>query len=439
MISGKAIRFLTWILVVFVTACTQAPQETQPAASRNGMNTHQPTTLIFWYAWPSPDQHILVSLIDQYNQTHPQVQIVPQAMPLASLVREIQTAAEAGGGPHLILMHNHVIGDLAYNGSIRPLDDIITTDNLEHLLAPAVAGAYVTDNQATHLYGVPITFDTLVLYYNTAACGPTPPTDIERVSEQPLTMSEQENPPPWRFAYTLSLDKTVGYLYAFDGYIFDADGNVVLGTEGRDGVRHWLEWLLDIHHHPHILAVSDDITVNSALQSQKACMTIDWSHRLSTYRAIWGANLGIAPLPSVRATGRLPQPYVQSNVMSINARVVEHHEQQAALNFMQYLISEEAQHTLFEAGKQPVLLTLDMSNPTPEHQAGRVFRVQAQHGQAMPNSQGTNDILRDELERMQLTVLRGLQTPDAAITHTDVALRERIKNGTFKGFSIEIR
>lgn len=434
MISGKVIRFFTCILVVLFAACTRLPEETKPAASRDALNTRQPTTLIFWYAWPSPDQHILVSLIDQYNQTHPHVQILPQAMPLASLVSEIQTAAEAGSGPHLVLVHNHVIGDLAYNGSVRPLDDVINTDDLEHLLAPAVAGAYVMDNQATRLYGVPITFDTLALYYNTAACGPNPPANIERVSEQPLTMSGQENPPMWSLAYTLSLDKTVGYLYAFDGRIFDTDGNVVLGQEGRDGVRRWLEWLLDIHHQNTILAVSDDITVNSALQSQKACMTIDWSHRLSTYRAIWGANLGIAPLPSVSATGRSPQPYVQSNVMSINARVVEHYEQQAALNFMQYLISEEAQYTLFEAGKQPVLLTLDMSSPTPEHQAAHVFRVQAQHGQAMPNSQGTNDILRDELERMQLTVLRGLQTPDAAITHTDVALRERIKNGTFKGF-----
>jgi maltose-binding protein MalE len=163
-------------------------------------------------------------------------------------------------------------------------------------------------------------------------------------------------------------------------------------------------------------------------------MTIDWSHTLFAYQALWGNHLGVALLPRVQATNRLPHPYVQGNVISINAKVVDQQEQQAALDFISYLLSEESQQTLLEAGKQPVLLTLDIQGTEPLDVAARIFRQQAQIGQAMPTSRVVNNIVRDELERMQLTVLRGLKTPADAVTHTDGALRERLTDGLSKEY-----
>jgi hypothetical protein len=48
----------------------------------------------------------------------------------------------------------------------------------------------------------------------------------------------------------------------------------------------------------------------------------------------------------------------------------------------------------------------------------------------MPNSQVANDIVREEITRMQLAVLHGLATPTEAITATDSVLRERLNTWT---------
>jgi ABC-type glycerol-3-phosphate transport system substrate-binding protein len=111
-------------------------------------------------------------------------------------------------------------------------------------------------------------------------------------------------------------------------------------------------------------------------------------------------------------------------VLTLNARVGGYDEQQAALDVLRYLISAEAQQALLEGGKQPVLLSLELARD--EHQAARAFRAQALQGQVMPNSTHDNDIVREELERMQFAVLRGLSSPAEAIDHTDAVLRERL-------------
>ncbi|NJN67338.1 MAG: extracellular solute-binding protein [Chloroflexaceae bacterium] len=393
----------------------------------------QQTTLVFWHAWPSPDHHILAHLIDRYNQTHPTTQVIPQAMSLASLTRELRAAALAGSGPHLVLLHNHTIGALAQGEFLLPLDHLVAPEDYAALLPTAVQGAQVTlPDGTTHLYGIPLTFDTLALYYHKGQVR-SPPEDVETLLQvaRDLT-SETFQPPGWGLACTLSLDKTIGYLPAFGGQVFDSQGNLVLGTTGRPGTERWLRWLATLRQDRHILAVSDSITVDSALKARQAMMTIDWSHALPVYQALWDDALGVAPLPQVRATGQSPRPYVQSYVLSLNARVLENRaEQDAALDFVRYLVSEDAQEVLLEAGKQPVLLTIHPDSPTTSAPAttiaaALVFRLQAQQGQAMPDTRTANAIVRDELEKMQLAVLRGLATPSDAVTHAEQALRDRL-------------
>ncbi len=384
------------------------------------------TTLVFWHAWPSPDQHILVKLVDRYNQSHPMVHVVLQPMSLASLTRELRAAAMAGSGPHVVLLQSHTIGDLAMDGILLPLDHLVSSEKYENLLPSAVQGVRVQEAQGiSQLYGLPLTFDTLALYYNKASMD-KPPSDVAMFSTGAYGLHTRTTQSlSWGLAYTLSLDKTIGYLYAFGGRIFDAEGNLVLGTEGRSGTERWLEWLMELNRDQHVLAVSDSITVDNALKAQKALMTIDWSHALPSYQALWGDDLGIAMLPRVGTTA--PQPYVQSDVVGINTHVVDTENQQAALDFVHYLVNEDSQKVLLDVGKQPSLLQLNLEGETPIIEAARVFRTQAQEGRAMPNNRVFNEIVWDELERMQLAVLRGLETPPDAVTQADVALRERLR------------
>lgn len=385
-------------------------------------------TLVLWHAWPSPEQHTLVRLVHHYNQAHPFIQVVPQAMPIASLTSELRAAARAGSGPHIVIVQSHTIGTLVEDDILLPLDEMLGTfPERETLLPTAMSAAEVPDSSGTpHIYGLPLSFDTLALYYRTTAMD-APPADMDALLETAHALTDMAaEPPVWGLAYTLSLDKTIGYLPAFDGRVFDEQGTLVLAGAGRAGTERWLQWLTTLRQDDQLMAVTvgDSIAVDSTLRAQSALMTIDWSHALANYRVLWGNNLGVHPLPPLEHDGAAPQPYVQSDVLTLNARVGDNDEHQAALDVLRYLISAEAQQALLEGGKQPVLLSLELERD--EHQAARAFRAQALQGQVMPNSTHDNDIVREELERMQFAVLRGLSSPAEAIDHTDAVLRERL-------------
>lgn len=425
----RSLPGLAALLLVLLLAACAATDEREPAASDMGAaGDERRTTLLFWHAWPSPEQHILARLVERYNQTHTDTQIILQAMPLSSITDELRTAALVGSGPHMVLLQSHTIGPLAEDGLLLPLDEtLVGTDERERLLTTAVEAAVVQHDSTAQLYGLPLSFNTLVLYYHTGAFETLPETTDMLLNSAHTAASADEQTPVWGMAYTLSIDKTMAYLPAFGGQVLNAEGEVVLGSEGRAGTERWLQWLLDLQQDSRILARSDSIAVDSALKAQEAFMTFDWTYALSGYRALWGDHLGVAPLPNLSATGEAARPYVQSDVLSINAQITDEVQQEAALDFMRYLLSEDAQQALLEVGRQPVLRSVDLAGDTLELQAARAFRQQAQQGQPMPNSQQANTLVREELARMQLLVLRGLDTPANAVTLTDAVLRERLQ------------
>jgi len=416
------------LLLIFITACGgSSAAETLPTPEATPVRSPRTVTLLLWHAWPAPEHQVLATLIDRYNQSHAQTQVIPHAVPLASLTAELRAATLTGGGPHLIILKSHTLGGLAQDGLLLPLDAQISPSERNRLLPTALDGALVqTDGGSRSLYGLPLTFDTLVLYYNQANLT-VPPDNTATLLRTARGLTDATTQPPvWGLAYTLSLDKTIGYLYAFGGRIFDEEGNLVLGSTGRAGVEQWLEWLLELRQDQQILAVNDGIVVDSALKSQEALMTIDWTHALPEYQTLWGDQLGVATLPVLSGPDRAPQPYVQSEVISINARVGDTDEQQAALDFVRYLLTADAQTALLAAGKQPSVRDLNLRDAVVAWELARTMRAQARQGQAMPNSPLMNDIVLEELERMQLRVLRNLATPAEAVTAAEIALRQRL-------------
>jgi maltose-binding protein MalE len=416
-------------LLALLVACSQQAEPDAAAVAPASPTEERDVTLIFWHAWPSPEQYILATLVDRYNQEHPDTRIVLQAMPLAALTNEVRVAGMVGSGPDIVLLQSHTIGDLAHEGVLLPINEhIFPEEERATLLPTALDAARVPDAEGNaQLYGLPLTFDTLALYYHRGYLE-TPPDTTASLLEQAHDLADAGSEPPvWGMAYALTLDKTSGYLAAAGGQVFDEQGRVVLGDEGREGTERWLHWLHDLQQDQRILAVSDSITVDSAMNARQAFITIDWAHALTNYRALWGDQLGVAALPLLSGTNQAPRPYVQSDVLCLNAHVVATREQQAALDFARYLLSDEAQQALLDAGKQPALLDVAFRSDMPEQDAARVFLAQARQGQPMPNRQMIHTIVHEELTRMQQAVLRGLLSPADAVTLADAELRRRIE------------
>lgn len=414
-------RLLLLWLLVFVSC--SAPPASAPT------NRSDRVVLRLWHAWPAAEGRVLQTLVDQFNQTHPQWQIIVQARPAVSLPMDVATAVNEGGGPHLAIVQSHTLGTLVSAGALRPLDDLISASELNSLIPAATGAARVTVGDQFTLFGLPISFDTLALYYNRANVL-QPPASVEELLLTGRALTDRERMPPvWGLAYNLALDRTIGYLYAFGGRVFDENGAVVLGDSGRAGAERWLAWLSELYRDERVLATLDGVVVDRVLQAREAIMTIDWAHAQAEYRAIWNDQLGVTPLPKLNVTDRSPQPYVQADVIVVNARLTDQAEQAAAQAFMRFMIEVNSQRALLAAGRQPTQLALQLSDTDLDDQVqlavARAFRAQAQHGLPMPADRLANEVVWTTLVDMHLSAVRGLLTPEQAVTIADEILRSR--------------
>jgi ABC-type glycerol-3-phosphate transport system substrate-binding protein len=416
-------------LVACNTPATPTASST-PSPTMAGASERVKTVLVLWHAWSYPEDRALADIVERYNRSSPSVQVVLQAHPVAALASDLALAVSEGGGPHIAILKSHTIGDLAEGGSLLSLDGLLTEAELRQLLPAALGSAQVATATARTLYGVPLTFDTLALYYNKANFASAPPADTTALLAVARGLTDtRSNPPTWGMALNLSLERMIGYLYAFGGQVFDDQHNLVLGAEGRDGAEAWLSWLASLHSDERILASTDGIAIDNALMTHEALMTFDWSHALRTYQGLWQEHMGVAPLPRLSDSDHAPQPYVQSDVVVLNARIGAT-ERQAAVDFIRYMIGSEAQAAMLRAGDQPALRSLDLGaaeGVNPQIRAAAfVFRAQAEQGLPMPNTRQANDLVWGVLSDMHANVLRRLLSPAQAVTSADSLLRERL-------------
>lgn len=418
------------LLAACATAATPAPQPESTVLAAPPTST----TLVLWHGWSNTPRQTLSRLVDQFNQQHPSGRISLQPVPLASFDGDLRNALAAGGGPHLVLLPNSWIGGLASNDALLALDDLISSGDQKPLLPAAIGGARATGADGkTHLYGLPISFDTLALFYNTSNVL-TPPADTAALLQNARGLAAPNAAQPvWGLALNLSLDTTIGYLYAAGGRVFDDQGKVVLGSAGRAGAETWLGWLKQLQDDRELLARADNsIEVDRELKGGRVLMTFDWTHQLPLYRNLWGDHLGVAPLPRLAATNQPPQPYVKSDVLAVNGRVSAS-ERATAIDFLRFMTSPSAQAELLTGDIQPARADMDLKVAgldSTQVAAAQAFRAAAQQGQPMPNAPARErDILRRELAQMQRQVLRGDATPADAVSETDQRLRDQLESG----------
>ena len=416
------------LLLIVLASCAAAGGTTAtPAPTVAANSASGGTTLLLWHGWFGTKLQTLSRLVDRFTARHPDSRVFLQAMPLATFDGDLRAAAATGTGPHLALIPNSWIGALADAGVVGPLDDTFPPAEQRSLLPVTLSGAQMRGQDGLqHLYGLPISFDTLALYYNTANILATPGDTTELINSAHGLSNPDPASPVWGLALNLSLDNTIGYLYAFGGRVFDDEGRLVLATAGRAGTEQWLNWLLKLNSDQQLLARADSsIQVDRALKNGGVLMTFDWSHQSAVYRSLWGDRMGVAPLPRLSETDQPPRPYVVSDVLAINVRVGAA-ERQAAVEFLRFMIGDDAQRELLGSGLQPARGDLALNGDGSLLAAARAFRSQAEQGLPMPNST-TRDIVWQELKLMQQRVLLGLASPRDALTETDGRLRERLK------------
>lgn len=401
----------------WLSACTNSA--TQQPESPTNLPT--PTTLIVWHAYGGTTGNAIDELLQQIATTN-NINIVVQRMPVATIVNEIQVTWPQSRGPHVVLMSNNQLQQVAPNNLALPLDTLIDVSSRNVIDATMLAtGQMRTPQGDTVLLGLPISYDIPVLFYNqrNVLSAPTYTDELFNMARSLTT------PPQWGLGADLSFDNFGGYLPAFGGQIIDAQGAVVLGTSGRSGTEAWLAWLNTLHNDPLLMTRLNAIfSIKRSAGAGQMTMVIDDSSQQRTYQQLWGSSMGISPLPLLSFSSQAAQPYVRTTTVVLNQRL-SLAEVEAARILLNTLIQTDAQQRLLTYGIQPVNRLVDLGT----NSAAISIRAAASQATTPPSVLLRYDV-HTILRAMITQVVVGAQSPADAVTTADQQLRQLIEGNT---------
>ena len=409
---ARLLRCCVLLALVLLSACTattgSAPNSAiSPAAQRQA----SPVILTVWHSWSGDKLQLLNRLARSYERANPDVRVRLEAQSAPEMLRRYNASVADDSAPQLLLTHGRYVAELAEQQYVAPLEQIVDSALLSEMLPQALDSVRVGDQ----LYGVPLSFDTLVLYYDKRR-GAEPPASFDAVLA--LNSAEREAPPeqrPYSLAYYLMLETTLPYLASFGGAVLGEDGQPSFAGTGADASVAWLEWLQSLQADPQVLASADYSAVDAVVQSGRAWSVIDWSSQRAKYAQLWGAEaVGVTALPAP-PSGEAPHPLLLTQVLCLNP-VTSADQRTAAQGFLRYMAERSAQETLAARG---TLLPVDRGVQDP---TGAPFIAAAEQATALVGGV-TNPAVWRPLNEMLRAALSGSTPAREAVTAAGAALQ----------------
>ncbi|MCB9794864.1 MAG: extracellular solute-binding protein [Alphaproteobacteria bacterium] len=182
----------------------------------------QALELEVWHAYRGEERAALEALLAEYDEAHPELVVRPLALPAESFVTKLEAAAPRGNGPDLFVAAHERVGEWSATGLVAPAEGLDTAP-----YHPTTVEALRYDGA---LYGVPLAYKCVALFYNRALVQhPAQDSDALLAQLRELTgdgrygLAYQADAPyffaPWMHGFG-------GGIYAGDRVTLDQAGNV---------------------------------------------------------------------------------------------------------------------------------------------------------------------------------------------------------------------
>ncbi|MFN8486065.1 MAG: extracellular solute-binding protein [Caldilineaceae bacterium] len=176
------------VVLALLVACA-APPAGAPAQSGSTQQQAQPASgekvKVVWWTESTDEQYrkvIQEQFVDTFNKAHPTIEL--QIVWQEQLDDTLRTAIQAGAAPDVLQTPGpSFVLEYVNAGFIAPLDDAAQQYGWKDKLLP---WAYDSGTLQGKLYSLPLTYETMVLYYNKALFkekGWNPPTSLEDIQK----------------------------------------------------------------------------------------------------------------------------------------------------------------------------------------------------------------------------------------------------------------
>jgi multiple sugar transport system substrate-binding protein len=227
----KKLLLLTVITLLLVSIGTIA------ATGQEEVSTG-PAEVVFWNGFTGPDRPAVEYLVDQFNDENADVDIAMEIMPWDSLFQKLMPALVAGNGPDLMGFDVSRVSEFADANRLEPLDTYLDASTVLEK-ADLVPGMIQGASYGGKLYGVPMSFASLVMYYNKehfreVGLDPENPpvnfTELMQAWEKLLVRDSSGN--VVRYPQSLGVKATVPMMPVF----FWAAGAEIITADGKSGL-----------------------------------------------------------------------------------------------------------------------------------------------------------------------------------------------------------
>lgn len=363
--SASAVRALfatlAWAL------CALGCGERAPADAR--------AQLVLWHSYRGAEEAALLAALRRFEATRPDLRVRAVSIPYDAFPNKLGVAVPRGNGPDLFVFAHDRVGDWAETGIIEPIgfwaDEALIDRFFRTTVSPLVYRG--------QLYGLPLAFKTLALYYDPGLVPAPPATTDDLVAA--AKAARAADPQVWGLGYEVdSLYFHAPWLHGFGGAVYaDEDDTVALDSPASAASLAFVRRLL----------VEEKIIPEEATSALVTALFND-HHLAFVISGPWfkGELAGndrwaVAPLPTVSETGQPARPFlgVEAVLMSGHSR-----QKRSAFALMTFLTTDaEAAHRLLE-GSQLVANQAPYDDPRAREDAFlRAFRGQVEHSVSLSN------------------------------------------------------
>ncbi len=328
-----------------------------------------------WHSYRDDEAKALNSLIEHWNGIHPKTQIIALAVPFDAFIDKVQVAVPNGNGPDILIMAHDKIGTWAREGILQPLGEFANPVRLQRFL-PQTVKPLVFDRA---IYGLPMAFKSLVLFYNKKMVK-EPPHTLAQLIEIAKGFTNAEGG-SFGLAYDASdLYFHAAFLHGAGGAVWD-EVNKQLTINTPEAVKA-LEIARDLYATHKILPKGmSGYVITAMFNDGKTPFVFQGPWFISEIDK--SVEWGVAPMPLL-ADGKPLKPYLGSEAVLLSKKTMA---KDAALRVIDYLTSDEAALTRLEMGHQMVANTKIYENPRwLQNPVVKVFRAQADNAVPMSNA-----------------------------------------------------
>jgi arabinogalactan oligomer/maltooligosaccharide transport system substrate-binding protein len=379
----------------------------------------KPTELVLWHSYRAEEKRALEEVIGNFNRSQKQIKVNLLAVPYDAYPDKINAAIPRGRGPDLFIFAHDRIGGWAQNALIEKITFWVDAELLGRFIPKTVQMLAYGDA----LYGLPLAFKSLALFYNKDMIA-TPPSNTEELLAAAKRLTDRTKN-IFGLAYEVSdFYRHVVWFHGFGGQVFENDKLLI----DSDASIQAMDFAVSLHRQHRILPDEPTSTLITYLfNTNKAAMVINgpWFRGEISPQV----KYGVAPLPVVSSTKKHAAPFLTSEAVFIS-NYSKH--KRLAFEVMKYVTSDQSAMIRMSVGKQTVanaaIYQTDLAKKDPIIQA---FYKQMENSVATPSTPDMRMVWAPMLNALG-KVFRGQATSKAALQEARDEILRYIKHSKKK-------